>query len=76
MRLKVSDGDLIILSLSGENVSRDFVDRLRERIQEWLDSRGLTECDTLVAAVDNKGGNAIGVTVLTVNDVFEDTVLK
>lgn len=69
--LKVADGDLIIVNMEGD-LSQAHLERIREKLKKWVDARGLQGVEILVS-----GGKVdMRITKLTVNDVFEDEVLK
>lgn len=71
--LKVTDGDLLIVNLeSDEDISYKHIESVRDRIQTWLDKRGLQNVEVII------GGGRVKtqITKLTVNDVFEEQILK
>lgn len=69
--LKVTDGDLLIVNMEGD-LSQAHIERIREKIKKWVDSRGLQNVEILVS-----GGKVnMQVVKFTVNDVFEEEVLK
>jgi len=71
--LKVSDGDLLVVKIGGPKTSsysrRQFVDE----VKEWVKNRGLHNVQILVHETDE---DSASISVLTVNDPFENTVLK
>ena len=70
-KLKITDGDLIIVMLNSGSTA-DFLNRVRDSFQTWLTEKELHNVKVMVAS----GGEQMNITVLTVNDVFEDEVLK
>lgn len=75
MRLKVCDGDFIVVSLA-TRLSNEGLQEVQERFANWVSARGLQHVDVTVingSKVDS-GGNA-AITVLSVNDVFDNQVL-
>ena len=78
-RLKISDGDMVIVTLHGK-VDHKFSRHMVETFEKWINARGLNNVE-LVMLNSNGGGDdmskeTITVKVLSVNDVFEGTVLK
>ena len=71
--LKITDGDLIIVNLeSPDNISMAHIERVRDKIDKWCKSRGLQNVEILIGG----GKVSMSVTKLSVNDVFEDELLK
>lgn len=70
--MKVTDGDLIVINLDGDNISTLHIERLREKVKKWVDARGLNNVEILISGGDVK----MSIAKFTVNDVFEDEVLK
>lgn len=69
--LKITDGDLIIVNMEGD-LSQAHIERVREKIKKWVDARGLQNVEILVS-----GGKVnMRIAKFTVNDVFEDELLK
>ena len=70
--LKITDGDLIVVNLEGDNVPQAHIERVRDKLDKWCKTRGLENVEILI------GGGKIKFTVaaLTVNDIFENEVLK
>jgi hypothetical protein len=73
-RIKVSDGDLIIMTVGGDTSTSNALTILREKIEQWADERGLQGCRVLVAG--GVGAHGTDIKVLSVNNIFEDVVLK
>lgn len=69
--LKVTDGDLLIVHMEGD-LGQTHIERVREKIKKWVDARGLQNVEILVSG----GKLNLQIAKLTVNDVFEDSVLK
>lgn len=73
MRLKISDGDLLFVSYP-KDTSDQGKKLLSKAINDWCKGKGLNNVDSyLVASAIDSG---ISFSVLSVNDVFEETVLK
>lgn len=69
--LKVTDGDLLIVNLEGD-LSQLHIERIREKLKKWVEARGLQNVEILVS-----GGKVnMQIAKFTVNDVFEDEILK
>ena len=69
--LKVTDGDILLIHMEGD-LSQAHIERVREKIKKWIDARGLNNVEIMVTG----GKFNTQITKLTVNDVFEDEVLK
>ncbi len=69
--LKVTDGDLLLVHMEGD-LSQAHIERVREKIRKWIDARGLQNVELIVSG----GKLNMQIAKLTVNDVFEDEVLK
>lgn len=72
INLKVTDGDLLLVHLEGENMTQHHIQAVREKLTKWAISRGLQNVEFLISG----GVHKITVTKFTVNDVFENEVLK
>jgi len=74
MRIKVSDGDLIVVVAAG---MRDYrANELRDKINEWLTERGLQSCKLNIICTNNiEETTQLNFTVLSVNDIFQEAVL-
>lgn len=71
MRLKVSDGDLVVIVLGGEVASFQFT-QIRSQFSDWFKKRGLVGVDVvIVGGVDHKG---LDIKILSVNDIFDEQV--
>lgn len=69
--LKITDGDLIIVNMEGD-LSQAHIERIREKLKKWVDARGLQNVEILIS-----GGKVnMKIAKFTVNDVFEDELLK
>lgn len=73
-RLKISDGDLILITLGGDSLTSNNMLVVREHFHKWIKERGLEGCRLLVLSGLNASG--VDIKVLSVNNIFEDTVLK
>jgi hypothetical protein len=73
MRIKVSDGDLLLVEYGGQP-TQEHVDALFDDIEMWLKERGLDNVSTTMMAHPEVTG--IKISVLSVNDLFEEQVLK
>lgn len=72
-RLKISDGDLIVITMGGE-LTQSHMSIIREKFEQWIGERGLQECRVLV--MSGVGEEGISIKVLSVNNIFEDEVLN
>lgn len=75
MRLKVTNGDLLIVHhpYGGSDFSRDEFER---EIRNWLTKRDLGDVKVISTESFNEDVNVTKFSVISVNDVFEDEVLK
>lgn len=73
-RIKISDGDLVIVSHSADSSSW-MAERLGVAIEEWIKARGLQDVKVMHSENQPKGVPTT-VTVLTVNNVFDEEVLN
>ena len=74
-RIKISDGDMMVVTLGGDDINHQTMVQIRDNFKKWLVSRGLTNVELgVIRSHSNDDGMTI--TVLSVNDVFEDTVLN
>jgi hypothetical protein len=71
-KLKITDGDLIVVNLEGENVPQSHIERVRDKLDKWCKQRGLENVEILIGG----GKIKLSVAALSVNDVFEDELLK
>ena len=69
--MKVTDGDILLIHMEGD-LGQAHVERVREKIKKWIDARGLNNVEIMVTG----GKFNTQITKITVNDVFEDEVLK
>ncbi len=69
--LKVTDGDMLILNFH-EDVSQLFINKVTDKLKAWLLSKGFQNVEIMVTSAS--GG--FNITKVTVNDVFEQEVLK
>lgn len=69
---KITDGDLVFITLEGD-VDQQIVSCIRSQMENWLKDKGLSNCKVAIA-----GGTDIKVNlnILTVNDIFDNEVLK
>jgi len=72
--IKVTDGDLLHIHVEGnsDQITSSHLERIREKIVKWASKKGLENVEVLVSGGDHK----IVITKYSVNDVFEDEVLK
>lgn len=70
-KMKVSDGDLIIVNIGSTDISQKHIEFMRDRLRKWAAAKGLNNVEFVVTA-----GSDMSLTQLTVNDVFENEVLK
>lgn len=71
-KTKVTDGDLIFVTLEGD-VDQLMANYLKTQMESWLKDKGFNNCKVMISGGD---GIKINLNILTVNDVFEDEVLK
>lgn len=69
MRLKIADGDLIIVGA----IDQKSGEKMGKAINEWLKHRGVNDVEILISF--GQGNDPQKITVLSVNDVFQDMVL-
>ena len=72
MRHKITDGDLILVQADEAMSEKNFA-KLGEIIGNWCRSKGLKNVSANLIPTK---GSKIEVVVLSVNDVFEEEVLK
>lgn len=72
-RLKITDGDFVVIQ-AGYGMSAYDAMEIAKHIKEWCVKRGLN--DVQVASVPAHEGTEFKVYLLSVNDVFEEMVLK
>lgn len=72
-RIKVSDGDLVVVTVGGE-LNYEVLGAIARDLNSWFQMRGLHEVRLTVYHVRNSQGMEIK--VFSVNDVFEDEVLN
>jgi hypothetical protein len=72
MRIKVSDGDLIVLKLGCETTHAQQA-AVREIFEKWTKARGLQGVHVVTVVSSNDG--EFEIMVLSVNDIFQDHVL-
>lgn len=70
--LKISDGDLIIINLEGNAITSRHIEAVREKVKKWCSSKGMVNVDVLITAGEHK----MTIGKLSVNDVFENEILK
>lgn len=70
-KFKITDGDMVMVNLKGKP-TQDYLNRVRDRLEKWAKAKGLSNVEFLMSGGDIN----VQVNVLTVNDVFEDEVLK
>lgn len=70
-RLKITDGDLVMIHVPLEYPDAEGLDLIITAIKSWVNKHGLN--NTVLLAVPC---NEFKITVLSVNDVFENEVLK
>ena len=69
--LKISDGDLLVIHMEG-TASQAIMENYKRRLEMWIKSRGLQNVEIMVSS----GEMILNITKFTVNDVFEEEVLK
>lgn len=69
--LKVSDGDLLIISFKGD-VSSAFIDRFKKKLESWIKIKGLINVEIMITSVDQ----GFEIVKISVNDIFEEQILK
>ena len=73
-KLKVTDGDMVFLNIEAtdsNDVSTEYLERIRKRVQDWLKTKGLNNVEVVITG----GSMRVDISVLSVNDVFENSVL-
>jgi len=55
----------------GGAVSQSYIENMRRKLEIWLKTKGLQNVEIMITS-----GVDINITKMTVNDVFEETVLK
>jgi hypothetical protein len=73
MRFKISDGDMIIVPIK-DDTPYSTSNMIRDYLTQWAKDRGLHDVRIMVA--NGIMDPSQGITVLSVNDIFEDVVLK
>jgi hypothetical protein len=79
MRIKISDGDYILVCLNGKGVNAGVLDRVEKHLKSWVTERGLQGIKLqLVASPEGVPGatETMSITVLSVNDIFQEHVLN
>ena len=71
-KIKVTDGDLLLVNIKGNGVSQDYMEKFRNRLEKWASKKGLSNVEVMVSGGDIN----IDITQISVNDVFEEEVLK
>lgn len=71
---KISDGDLVVICHASDIYSSRVL-AVRNAIQEWVNKRNLQDVTVQIAEGSSKG-NRLDIMVFTVNNVFEEQVLK
>lgn len=75
-RLKITNGDLLFINVTyGTSLSKEWLIELDGKIRKWLASKGLSDVQLEIYG-GSGAGFEITYQVLSVNDVFEDTVLR
>lgn len=72
MRLKIAEGDLIIIGA----INKATAMKLGEGINEWLKHRGISDVNIMLGFGEEYSNTPATITVLSVNDVFQDVVLN
>lgn len=72
MRTKVTDGDFLIVSYP-RDLPKESIDNLRDSITKWI---GLKDLKNVCAMLNASNSATIEFRVLSVNDAFEEQVLK
>lgn len=70
--LKISEGDLVMIHIEGANVTSRHLDMVRDRLMKWAKKRGLNDIEVVVSTGEHK----VSVNKFSVNDIFEEQVLK
>ena len=72
MKLKVTDGDFILIEHPQE-ITQESRSHIAKAIHSWLKSKGLNNVEAMMVSSDVGG---FRFTTLTVNDVFENEIIK
>lgn len=70
-KLKITDGDLVMIHVPLEYPDAEGLESILKAIQFWIKKHGMNNV-TILAVPSNE----FKVTALSVNDAFEDEVLK
>lgn len=70
MRLKVTDGDLIIMSIT-DQFDAQLLTQVTDLLKKWVTARDLKNVTYMIVT-----STVFSITVMSVNDVFEEQVLK
>lgn len=62
---------MLLVEISGANVSQARVDLIKNKLLSWSKSKGLNDVEIIVSS-----GIEVKITKISANDVFEDTVLR
>lgn len=73
-RIKISDGDMLVISAGGGSWSDSSRKKLLDEVGKWLNKRGLHDVEAIM--IPNSKSEETTFNVFSVNDIFEDTVLK
>ena len=72
--LKVSDGDLILVTLHGADERQGRV--FKEGLLKWINGRGLKDVTISLSLIRETNNVGMEIVILSVNDVFENKVLN
>jgi hypothetical protein len=75
-RIKVSEGDCLVCTIAAPGgVTQEYLNNVNKRIYDWMMKRGLKDVETVFCG---GVGTEIKLTMqlLSVNDIFEQEVLK
>jgi hypothetical protein len=70
--LKVSDGDMLFVHLQGDDITQAHIQAVREKLDKWAKKRGLRDVEFIISG----GAHKMEIAKFTVNDIFENEVLK
>ncbi len=70
--MKITDGDLVFLTIKGR-LNDDLLSNIRGSFNKWAQSRGLGNCTLVLLSGE---GLEVDINSMSVNDVFENTVLN
>lgn len=70
-KMKITDGDFIMIEVGGQK--QEGLKILMENVHGWLKKHGLNNCRPVIVPTDSK---ELNVYIFSVNDVFEEQVLK